>query len=84
MRSISAVTPVAIFATISIPALLTLAWVTCPIGLPESCCHSNGSGSLNRAPVGSTTSSIRSDDGVDAMPVMVRVSSSTPFRVRSE
>ena len=52
--------------------------------LTESCCHSNGIGSLNCAPVGSTTSSNRSGDGVVAMPVMVRVSSSTPFRVRSE
>ena len=76
-RSISAVTPLAILAMISMPALPTLACVTWPIGLLASCCHSSGIGSLNCAPIGSTTSFRRSGAGVVAMPVMVRASSST-------
>ena len=66
------------------PSLPTFASVTWPIGCFESCCQSKAIGSVNFAPSGSTTSCIRSGEGVVAIPVNVRDSSSTDLRVITE
>jgi len=57
----------------SMPLSVTLADVIQPIGCPESCIHSNGIGSLNCAPFGSTMSPMRSVLGVEAMPLKMRL-----------
>ncbi len=77
--SICGRTPLAILAVMEMPASVTLAEITCPIGWCDMCCQSSGSGRVKTAPFGSTMSPMRSVDGVLAMPSMIRWSSSTDF-----
>jgi hypothetical protein len=52
------------------PLLVGLANSTRPTGRVDSCCQSSGIGVLNFAPIGSTTSPMRSAVGVEATPSM--------------